>query len=297
MKKLDDKGNIAIILSLVVAALFGLTAYVIDIGLTYAEKVKLSNALDAAVLAASLELPKNPTKAREVAKEYLQKNSVDPNKAIITISDDNKAMQIEESKNVNHFFAPIFGVNNSNVKAKTKAIIAPVKSVKDGIRPFAVELYNFTYGDRVTLKEDAGDGYHGNYGAVALGASGAFTFRQNALYGYNGVIKVGDIIPTEPGDKASVANDIKNYINSDPSNFENFERDSLRIWTVPLVDSLMVDGRAGTLVVGFGEFFVEDVTHKSGKIEITGRFIRYVANGAVDTNLSDTGAYGVKLVK
>ena len=54
MGKLDDKGNVAILLCLVFTALLGFTSYVVDIGLIYAEKVKLSNAIDSAVLAASL---------------------------------------------------------------------------------------------------------------------------------------------------------------------------------------------------------------------------------------------------
>ena len=38
MKKLDDKGNVAIILCLVITALLGFAAYVIDIGMIYVEK-------------------------------------------------------------------------------------------------------------------------------------------------------------------------------------------------------------------------------------------------------------------
>jgi hypothetical protein len=297
MRKLDDKGNIAIILCLVFTALLGFTAYVLDIGLVYVEKVKLSNAIDSAVLAASLELPTNTTKARNVAIEYLEKNKVDPSKVSITISDDKKSIQMEGIKNVNHLFAPMIGINNSNINASTKAIIAPIKSIKGGVRPFAVEAFDFSYGDIVTLKEGAGDGYHGNYGEVSLGGTGANVFKSNALYGYNGLITVGDRIYTETGNMAGAASAIKNYINSEYSSFNSFERDSIRLWTVPLVDSLIVDGRKDVLVVGFGEFYVEGITMSTGKIQIQGRFIKYVTNGEIDMTLSDTGAYGAKLVK
>jgi hypothetical protein len=297
MRKLDDKGNVAIILCLVFTALLGFTAYVVDIGLIYVEKVKLSNAIDSAVLAGSLELPRDAIKAKNVAIEYLKMNNVDENKVLITISSDNKAIQIEGIKTVEHIFAPIIGINNSNINASTKAIIGPVKSVKGGIRPFAVEKFVFSYGDMVTLKQGAGDGYHGNYGAVALGGTGASVFKSNSLYGYSGTIKVGDMIDTETGNMAGATNDIKNYINSEFSNFNDFKRDSIRLWTLPLVDSLILDGRKSVLVVGFGEFYVEGIQSSSGKIEIQGRFIRYVKNGEIDITLSDTGAYGSKLVK
>ncbi|MGH4122554.1 MAG: TadE/TadG family type IV pilus assembly protein [Clostridium sp.] len=297
MLKLDNKGNVAIILCLVFTALLGFTAFVIDIGLVYVEKVKLSNAIDSAVLAASLELPMDDNKARNVAIEYLQKNNVDPSKVTITISDNNKSIQMQGIKNVNHIFAPILGINSSNINAITKAIIAPVKSVKSGVRPFAVEVFEFSYGDVVTLKEGAGDGYHGNYGAVALGGTGANLFKSNALYGYNGTLTVGDMIDTEPGNMAGATNEIKNYINSEYSSFNNFKRNSIRLWTMPLVDSLDVNGRKEVSIVGFGEFYVETITKNSGKIEIQGRFIRYVTNGEIDMTLSDTGIYGSKLVK
>jgi hypothetical protein len=297
MRKLDDKGNIAIILCLVFTILLGFTAYVVDIGLIYIEKVKISNAIDSALLAASLELPTDATKARNVAIEYLQKNNTDPSKVSIVISADNKSIQMDGVKNVKHFFAPIIGINSSDVNTSAKVIIAPLKSVKGGIRPFAVEKFDFSYGDVVTLKEGAGDGYHGNYGAVALGGTGASVFKANSLYGYSGTITVGDMIDTETGNMAGATNEIKNYINSELSSFSDFKRNSIRVWTLPLVDSLYMDGRKDVLVVGFGEFYVESVTNKSGKVEIQGRFIRFVTNGEIDMTLSDTGAYGSKLVK
>jgi hypothetical protein len=297
MRRLDNKGNVAILLCLLITVLFGFTAYVIDIGIIYRERIKLTNALDAAALAAMMELPNNDTNARAVAIDYLKKNNVDPNQTTIYIGTDHKSIQIQGTKNVKHFFAQVIGINSSNIKVATKAVIGPAKSVFSGIRPFAVQKFNYTYGDLVTLKQGAGNGYDGNYGAVALGGSGASVFRANALYGYNGTISVGDYIDTEPGNMAGACNDIKNYINSESSNFSNFSRDSIRLWTIPLVDSLAVNGRKSVLVVGFAEFYVEDVTKNAGKIELKGRFIRFVSNSPIDMSLNDTGVYGEKLAK
>ncbi|HOJ10208.1 MAG TPA: pilus assembly protein TadG-related protein [Clostridiales bacterium] len=298
MKKLNNnKGNTAIILCLLFTALLGFAAFVTDIGIVYAEKIKLYNALDAAALAAALELPDNIEKARKVAVEYLEKNSVDPGSTVITIGSDKKSIQIEGVKNVKHLFAPILKIYSSNINAVVIAAIGPAKSVKGGIRPFAVETFDYSYGSLVTLKAGAGDGYKGNYYAVALGGSGAKIFKENALYGYNSTISIGDLIYTETGNMADAANAIKNYINAERSSFDDFPKSSVRLWTVPLVDTLKVNGTGQILVAGFGEFYVEDVTTNSGKIEITGRFIRYVTNSDVDMTLNDTGVYGAKLVK
>ena len=297
MKKFNKKGNVSIILCLIMGSLLGFTAYVVDIGLVYIEKTRLTDAIDSAVLAGSLELPQNPTNAREVALEFLEKNNVDSSSTIIVISDDNKSIEIAGVRNVKHIFAPIIGIDSSKVSFSSKAQIGPIKIVNGGIRPFAVVSYNFSYGQLVTLKEGAGDCYNGNYGAVALGGNGANNFRANALYGYNGTLSVGDYVSTEPGNMAGAANSIKNYINSEQSTFSTFTRESIRLWTIPIVDSLEVNGRKEVLITGFAEFFVEDVVGKSGKIEISGRFVKFVTKGEIDMTLKDTGLYGVKLVK
>lgn len=291
----DKKGSVSIVLCLLLSALLGFTALAVDIGMVYAKKAKLSNAIDAAALAAVLELPGSEVKARSVALEYLEKNNIDPDSTIVTISPDKKSIQIEGIINVNHFFAPVIGIDNSNVTAATKAIIGSLKSVHGGIRPFAVEIFDFSYGDVVTLKKGAGDGYRGNYGAVALGGTGQNVFRNNALYGFSGTLSVGDYIDTESGNMAGAINAIKNYIQQEDSSFNNFTRDSIRVWTIPLVDSLEVSGRGQVQVMGFAQFYVEDVQKSGGKMELIGRFIRYVSRGVVDLNLNDTGAYGAKL--
>lgn len=297
MKNLNNKGNISIVACLLFTILLGFAAYVIDIGLIYAEKIRISNAIDAAALAATLELPKDEVKAKKVAAEYLQKNNVDPNQTTMVVSEDKKKIHIQGTKNVKHYFAQMIGIKSSNVKSRTKAIIAPAKSVEGSVRPLAVQMFNFSYGDPVTLKEGAGDGYNGNYGAVSLGGSGASVFRANALYGYKGTVSVGDSIFTEPGDMAGATNDIKRYISAETSSFDNFPRESIRLWTLPLVDSLEVNGQKSVTVVGFATFFVEDVINKSGKLEVNGRFVKYVLNAKVDETLRDTGAYGAKLSK
>jgi hypothetical protein len=302
MRRLDNKGNAAIILCIAIVVLLGFTAYVIDIGLLYAERTKLSNAVDAAALAAVLELPASSSKAEAVAKEYLTKNGVSPDDTTIDVSDDNKSIEIKGIRNVEHFFAPVIGIDSSDVSAGAKAVIGPAKSVNGGIRPFAVEAFDYTYGARVTLKEGGGDGYHGNYKALALGGTGKPTYQNNAIHGYNGTIAVGDWISTETGNMTGATNAIANYINSEVSNvdFTNPEsvsipRDSVRLWTIPLVETLIVNGREQVQVIAFAQFYVEKVESNAGKTDITGRFVRYVIKGEIDTTLEDTGVYCAKL--
>lgn len=297
IKRIDNRGNISIIMCIIMTGLLGISAYVIDIGAVYAERIKLSNAVDAAALAGGQELPEHPDWARDIAYEYLGKNNVDTGEVVVKVSEDNKSIMVQANKDVNHVFAVIFGKDRSKVNVSSKAIIGPIKSVTGGIRPLGVEAFDYSFGDLVTLKEGGGDGYHGNYGAVALGGFGANLFEENALYGYDGTLTVGDRIDTEPGNMAGAVNAIKNYISGENSSYDHFERDSIRVWTLPLVDSMAVDGRSEVTVVGFAQFFIEDIEKKSGKMEIKGRFIRFVTNGEIDLNAEDTGSYGIKLVE
>lgn len=119
----------------------------------------------------------------------------------------------------------------------------------------------------------------------------------NARYGYDGELEIGDMVNTEPGNMASLANSIKYYINSIDDSFEDFEKDSDRVWIIPIVDSLDVNGRTEVEIVGFAQFFVETIEKKSGKIEVEGRFFEYVVNGEIDFDLIGTGAYGIKLME
>lgn len=84
----------------------------------------------------------------------------------------------------------------------------------------------------------------------------------------------------------------------DPSaTFENFDPDSPRIWTIPIVEVWMVNGRSEVRVVGFAQFFIENIQKKSGKAQITGRFIQRTVNGTIGTTVTERGTYGIKLIE
>lgn len=293
----NEKGSSYVITVIVMAVILGSVALVIDIGYSFIVKSRLMNAADAAVLAGAVELPTNPNKAIDIATLYLNENGVSENEVNIVIKENNTILEIDINRNVNHLFAGVIGINNSNINGKSGAKIGPASAIYNGIRPFVVEEQNFDYGQEVILKEGAGDGYRGNYGAVALGGSGATVFLENVKYGYNGKLKVGDMIDTETGNMSGRTKQGINFILSlDNSSFNNFDRDSLRLWTIPLVDSLEVNGRKQVKIVGFAQFFLDGMRYSGGKTEIIGRFIEFVTNADIDDDQIDYGLKGVKLI-
>lgn len=292
----DEKGNVTILITVVFLALMGMMALVIDMGVVFAEKVELTNAIDAALLAGAQELPNDKTKAQSVMETYLSENGVALEEVQITIASDGLSAEIGGTVTVLHYFAKLIGIESSEVTGNGKVILGPASSAKGGIRPFGVEKYDFRYGDEVALKVGGGDGYHGNYGALALGGSGASVLLNNALYGYDGELNVGDTVLTEPGNMAGMVSSLSYYINNTDETFEDFSRSSDRVWTVPIFDPMELNGRTAVEIVGFAQFFVESVYKIHGKAEIHGRFIEYVTNGDIDLTLESTGVYGVKLV-
>ncbi len=71
-KHLDnEKGVSQIIVVVALSALIGASALVIDVGSAMAERIKLSNAVDAAALAGGLELPVDPDAAIAQAEAYI----------------------------------------------------------------------------------------------------------------------------------------------------------------------------------------------------------------------------------
>jgi len=291
-----ENGNVSLLVLLLMVILLSATGFAIDMGRIVIDRAKLSNALDYAALAGAQELPDDPEAAKAEARAYLVDNGIDPTLISINISEDRKTIELKGTKELQFTFIRIMGFEKTNVVGSSKVILGAVKSVKGGLRPFAVEDFDYSYGTVITLKQEGGDGYHGNYGVVALGGTGSGNYESNALYGYKGEIAIGDEIQTEPGNMANVSNALKEYINSIPDTFNNFNRDSKRLWTVPLVDSLAENGRGTVVVTGFAEVFVESIQKKSGKIEINARFIRFVLNGEIDQTVEDRGTYGIKLV-
>jgi hypothetical protein len=292
----NEHGSVSILVMLMMVVILASTGAVIDVGVVLVNRTQLSNALDYAALAGAQELPDNTSDARAVATDYLIQNNVNPSDVIIAIGSEGKSITITGNRPVEYAFLRIVGLQGTTVNAQSKVVLGAVSSIKGGLRPFAIEDFPYAYGAEVVLKQGAGDGYHGNYGVVALGGSGSSVYEANALYGYAGTVSIGDELNTEPGNMANVSNQLQTYINGISDTFANHTRKSDRLWTVPLVDSLEENGRGSVIVTGFAQVYVEQVQKKAGQIQITARFIKFVVNGDIDTSIVDRGTYGIKLV-
>ncbi len=294
----NERGAAAILLALLMTTLLAAAALVIDVGNALREKTELANGLDAAALAGGQELPANPVKAQAVATEYLNANEIDPEDVTISIAANNMQMVLQGSRAVSNNFAKVLGIDTTMVSAEAAVQVGSVISAKGGLRPLAIADQPMVYGQTVTLKEEGGDGTNGNYGAVSFaGNYGAAIFTEYLLNGYAGEIRVADIIDTEPGNMATSIDTVNQIIAMDPNaTYTNYNRDSPRVWTIPVLRSWDVSGRDEVEVIGFAQFFLESIAKSGGKAEITGKFIKFTTNGEIGESQKDYGVYGVKMI-
>ncbi len=304
----NRKGSSSIILMLVMTSMAALMSLSVDAGLLYFEESKLQNAVDAAALAAAAKFDKGDMEMLQEAFKYAGLNGIAPETLTIDIAEGQRRISVESTKVVGLHFARIFNIMDASVKARATAVVGNITGVR-GLRPLAVEQQSFVLGQSYTLKRGGGDGYCGNYGALALGGSGASNYRNNLKYGYFGTIGMGDMVEigdefdTEPGNMAGpTLEGITFILESDPhdhsdGDITNLEVNCPRVIKIPIVDSLSVPGRKTVKIVGFAAFFLEDVIDNGGKTEVSGKFIRKLDEGEIGEAANDFGLFGIKLIE
>jgi hypothetical protein len=242
----------------------------------------------------------------EQANHYADLNNIEPLSLQITITNNNKNITVVSSKKVNLFFAKIFNIQDAAVQARASAKAGAIIAT-DGIRPLAVEQQSFEFGQTYTLKKGAGEGYSGNYGALALGGTGSANYRNNLQYGYSSKLEIGDLVrigedlETEPGNMAGPTYDGITYILEQDRCTEHdltkLDKDCPRLIVVPVVDSLSIEGRTTVKIVGFANFFLEEIVSEGGQTAVKGKFIKTLGHGEIDEFGTDFGMMGIKLVE
>ena len=295
----SESGAVLVFLIATVAVLLAVGSLVLDVGYVFARRTQLSNAVDAASLAGVLELPASAASAWEMASDYLTVNYGSVDNASVVIGSDLSSVSVWASDRVKIFLGSVFGLESVAISARAKAQIAPAARVK-GVRPFGVIEQDFVYGQEYVLKHAKHkDLAPGNFGALALGGTGAKVYENNIKYGYNGWIEVGENIETEPGNMSGPTyygvNYLRNLCNHSPAcTFETVKPGCPRLVVVPVVESFDdKKGRDLVTVVGFACFFLERCEGKGNESFVIGRFLER----QIDAQPGDAGYYGASVVR
>ena len=295
----DESGVILVLVVAGMTAFLGLLGLVIDLGQIYMERVRLSRAVDAAVFAGVQELPGKPEQAVAKAYEYSQANNVAVENVEVKLGNGNRLINVRAEKRAKLYLLGLFGYKDYPVSAEAAAVVGAASGVS-GVIPVGVPWQDFEFGQSVILKYDPHScgSQQWNFGALALGGTGSNNYRNNLKYGYQGVLRVGDQVYTEPGNMAGPTRDGVKYRlqqAGDGAGLKWYEHNA-RVAIVPIVDSFDVKGRDLVTIVGFAAFYLEDVEAKGNDATIRGRFIRLVIDGEIAAG-PDYGLLAYQLIK
>jgi len=325
MKRLqDESGNVAVLVALMMVILLGSTALVTDVGVEFAAKQKLWNALDAGALSGVEEIFNGAAAARSTAVQYVQKNG--GSVSSINVNTATETITLDGQQNVPLYFARVLGYQSANISLQVQAQAGTLVS-GTGIAPIAVAEQNFAYGQTYTLsigagqsgssenESDGSDGSSkdsssggdgssdnqaygsGNYGYLALGAAGAQQFSQNLMYGYNGMLSVGEQVQTEPGDMSGPVSQAISYRLQQGQGwtFATAANGCPRVLLLPVVNTLNVNGKSSITIVGFAAFYLDGLQGSGGHQQIVGRFLQMVVPGTIGQG-TNFGLYGGRLI-
>ncbi|HAA38092.1 MAG TPA: hypothetical protein DCE00_04395 [Firmicutes bacterium] len=162
---------------------------------------------------------------------------------------------------------------------------------------------NFVQGQEYELKSAApGDLGPGNFGALALGGKGASRYESNLRDGYSGMISVGDLLDTEPGNiSGPTKRAFTARINacSHGCTYQNFRSGCPLIVYIPVVKQPTGQGRQEVEVAGFAAFFLNrnQPPGQGNESSIKGWFVDTIVPGQISPGEKSYGVAAVNLIK
>ena len=178
----DDSGAIALVVAILIVALLGVAAIVIDSGMLYAQRRSMQTAADSAALAGVMELPGSPSQAGVVADQYVDANPAggsSPGREYTVSSTygTNDTLRVHLTQpSLNMTLARFLGINSEPVGAKATAVISSPSGYGRGVMPFGImskepsgtSPFGYVFNESVTLKQPAGQGEAGNFQFIDL---------------------------------------------------------------------------------------------------------------------------------
>ncbi len=296
----DQRGSIAVITALAMVAIMGAAALVLDVGSLYLERARVTRAVDAAALAGvqSLGGTPRPAEALQASRSYAEANGLDLSKTQFHIDEGSRVVKVQSSKTVTFGLARLLGFDKGQVQAPSEAQVGAISGVRGAV-PLGIEKQTFVYGKTYTLKQGGGDGYDGNYGALALG-SGASDYGTNLAYGYSGWVRANEWVPTETGNMSGPTQAAmrQRLRDTDPKwSFENATLQCPRLVVVPVINSFVLNGRGEVQVVGFAAMYLDDYVGSGNNSVIYARFKEMILEGEYSPTQTDYGVRATKLVR
>lgn len=294
-----EEGNTIILVAFSLVALIAMTGLIIDGGKLFLTKTHLQKTANAAVLSGAQELTHEEESVRSIVHETLEKHSENHSLEDMKIQMEDK-VSVDLSREVPLTFSQLFGFDTAPVNVHAAAELGTMGKAA-GVAPLGIdESLGLEFNKEYSLKVDQTGVEAGNFGVLALGETGAATYEDNLLKGYQNELEVGDILETQTGNIAGKTRAvIQERINSCPyPEGETHHRDCSRIILIPVYQRLDADGNQlkEVKITGFAYFYITKPMD-SKDTSITGMFIKRAGTGFVKPVDVNKGAFSIRLTE
>ena len=313
----NERGQVAIIVALLIISLLGMTALVIDMGSLYEERRFLQTIADSAALAGAQELPESSSKAIQVAIEYASNHGVTITSSDVKISKslsdglDDTITVTPVNPDAPLYFAKIFNIQSTEVGASATARVGKPRALSNLVPwgasiPEGVSWQDWlsTRADKI-LKFGAEDPNEGNFYALNLSeeeehGGGASDYLEYIRNGYPGPLEVGDKIWTKTGNMAITVSATEERVGGPSESWLLFDdlvkydedgdivldKNNGQFVMVPVIYELEdPTGQELVEIVAFAPFILKEIIGHGGHAEIVGQFIDQaliVTEGGID---------------
>jgi hypothetical protein len=280
--------------------MLGISGVVMDLGTLYNTKSHLQKTVDAAVLSGAQELTQGEESVRTVVMDILKAHKEGDSSPVIAVDEDNYKLSLSIERDIPMGFLKLFGINSMKATVSSSAQLVTMTRAK-GTVPLGIdESIPLEYMKEYSLKVDSGDSQTGNFGILALSGTGAKLYEQDLMYGYDGEIRVGDIIDTQAGNiSGKTQNAIDYRINSSPyvPGDVSHRSDPRIILVLVYRPYIQISNQVKqVLVTGFAYFYIKSPMDKHDS-SITGYFIKRAGSGYGEPGINSSGAYTIRLVE
>lgn len=292
-----DEGAIAIVAAVVVVPLALMLAVTVDVGRVWVDRERLRTGVEAAAMASAAEWSRTGTMCSSHALGFVSSDGASPRSVTCSKSGQSTSgvMTVAAQEDVPLLFATLLGRNSAAVKASTSVRIGAAQSVTR-LWPFGLCVDNPAIArwisggmvagvsERITFEapnQKCGGDVSGNWALLDFNGGSNPTGEVEGWIqsGYEGYVKVGDIVSGSPGA---------------PSTSLNLGVVVGKSIRMPLYSEPRMQGaNAVYKIVGFAQAVVEHVqsTGASSQRSITIRFERGTTSGS--TGIGPGGNYGL----
>ncbi len=219
----SERGQVLVLAAVSMVVVIGFTALAVDGGYLYFRHTRLQDAVDAAALAAAIDLGSDngdKVKSFEEAMDNMAENgftvSNRNNKtftANVSLGDETgtvavafvqggkkvvNEVRVEVSLETTLFFSRVFGKSKTPVGAMAAVMIGQAAEQTGNLLPIAFFDGEYERGVQYPMSLDPQDNNKGNFCFLQFGNNSS-DFQDHLEHGYDGTLEIGQLVNTYPG--------------------------------------------------------------------------------------------------